>query len=107
MDWCLRHRFPHASSRKRRAAAPQELGVVDLAEYARGSKVQGATQSSVPTMRAVRIQTRRIDDPDAPEQRQIRAAHLWDRSRGHGDDPVILACRAHLHGGGWGNRSVA
>src|SRR5262245_24737772 len=107
MDWCRRHRFPLASSRKRRAAAPQELGVVDLAEHTRGSKVQGATQSSVATMRAVRIQTRVIDDPDAPEQRQIRAARLWDRRRGHGNAPVALACRTHLRGGRWRNRQGA
>src|SRR5215470_16680385 len=106
MDWCLRHSFPLASGRKRRAAAPQELGVVDLTEHARRSKVQGATQSSIPTMRAIRIQTRGIDAPDAPEQKQIREARLGDGSRGYEDDPVASACRTHLHGGGWGNRLV-
>lgn len=58
-------------------------------------------------MRAVGIQTRRIDDSDASEQMQIRNARLGDRSRVHGDDPVALACCAHLHGCGWSNRLVA
>src|SRR5262245_12123708 len=107
MDRCLCHGFPLASGRKRRAAAPQELGVVDLAEHARGSKVQRATQGSVPAMRAVRIQTRRIDDPDTPEQMQTRGPRLWDGRRGHGDNPVVLAGCLHLHGGGWRNCLVA
>jgi len=80
---------------------------MNLAEHALGAKVEGATQGRVPTMGAVRIQTRGINNPDAPEQTQARCARLRDGSRGYRDGAVILACCTHLHGGGWGNRLIA
>src|SRR5215467_13597506 len=57
-------------------------------------------------MRAVCIQTRWIDDPDAPEQMQIRGARLWDGRRGDGNATGVLTCCAHLHGSRWCNRPV-
>ncbi len=63
------------------AAAPDELGVLHLAQHALGPELERAAQGCVAAVGAVVVDARRIRDAHAAEEPQRRIARLRQRCR--------------------------
>ncbi len=90
---------PLDAGRERRAAAAEQLRVLDLAQHALGPELEGAPQRRVAALRAVVVEARRAHAADAPQQPQRRVAVLRQRRVGRRDDDGVLRQRRSAVGG--------